>query len=222
MNEHSRKLGRAATSEELYRNERMKKTHAMQRAAAEQVFEEECTFHPELNPTGQRFNPERLAKYRINPEDTEGISARIEEQRREKEERIEEQKRLQDYEELRECTFQPNVAISKRTVQEPDGPVIVRGLGRHLELKEMAKKKEHDRLQREEEVFKTQPRAANPGGYTVPQPFNLSENAKGKERAERARKQVMADEMKECTFQPKTNLMSNRDLIRQIMGEDDL
>ena len=58
----------------------------------------------------------------------------------------------------KECTFQPNVSISKKHVPERGGPVIVRGLGRHLELKEMAKKQEEERLSREEEVFKTQPR----------------------------------------------------------------
>ena len=79
--------------------------------------------------------------------------------------------------ELRECTFQPNVSLIKQAVPEPDGPVIVRGLGRHLELKEMAKKKEEEKAAREEEVFKTQPRVAT-AGYTVPQPFHLSDNQK--------------------------------------------
>ena len=40
------------------------------------------------------------------------------------------------------------------------------------------------------------------------------------ERAERERQKFLAEREAECTFHPKTNLMSNRDLIRQIMNDD--
>lgn len=216
---HSKKLGKAATSEELHKNERGQAVKARLKAGAERAFEQECTFQPTVG-TGAKFDPDKLNKYRLNLDDPEGLTERIEEQRREREEKAEEQRRLREFNELKECTFQPNVSISKKHVPERGGPVIVRGLGRHLELKEMAKKQEEERLSREEEVFKTQPRQPA-AGYTVPQPFNLSENVKGKERAERARQQLLAERMKECTFHPKTNLVSNRDLVRQIMADDE-
>ena len=40
---------------------------------------------------------------------------------------------------MRDCTFTPD--IEKPMVAEPRGPVVVRGLGRYLEVKEMAKRK---------------------------------------------------------------------------------
>jgi len=214
---HSKKLGRAATSEELYRNEKMRASKARLKAGAEKAFEEECTFQPMLGPSA-KFDPAKLNKYRLNLEDPEGLTERIEEHRREREQRAEEARKEKDYEALKECTFQPNVSISKREEEDADGPVIVRGLGRHLELKEMAKKKEEERLAREEEIFKTNPREAK-GGYTVPQPFNLSDNLKAKAKAEKIRQNIIAEREKECTFMPKTNL-SNRDLIRQIMNDE--
>ena len=37
--------------------------------------------------------------------------------------------------------------------KEKKGPIVVRGLGRFMELKNLAKKKEEDKKQREREVF---------------------------------------------------------------------
>ena len=45
-----------------------------------------------------------------------------------------------EYDELKECTFQPQI---KENIPET-GIVIVRGLGRHMELQEMKEKKRRD------------------------------------------------------------------------------
>ena len=50
-------------------------------------------------------------------------------------------------------TFRPNVNKHEKKPKEKKGPIVVRGLGRFMELKNLAKKKEEDKKQREREVF---------------------------------------------------------------------
>ena len=53
-----------------------------------------------------------------------------------------EERRAQEYQELEGCTFQPQ--INERPAagcgEQSAGPVVVRGLGRYLELKELARR----------------------------------------------------------------------------------
>ena len=99
-------------------------------------------------------------------------------------------------------------------------PIIVRGLGRHLELKEMAKRQEEEAAQREAQVFKLQP-SPNPCGYTVPQPFRLSSDEpdpRREARRERTKKEAYLAEWGQGDKGMKT--MSNRELINKIMQDD--
>ena len=48
-------------------------------------------------------------------------------------------RRDKEYDTLKECTFEPELH-AREEVPQPTGPVVVRGLGRYLELKEMAKR----------------------------------------------------------------------------------
>ena len=52
-------------------------------------------------------------------------------------------------------------------------PVLVRGLDRHLGLRDAAKRLEAERRAREERVFMLHPRGP-PAPHTVPQPFELA------------------------------------------------
>ena len=54
--------------------------------------------------------------------------------------------------ELKECTFQPSVP--KRKSSTYSTPVVVRGIARHLELRNLSEKKRMERTQREENAFK--------------------------------------------------------------------
>jgi hypothetical protein len=92
---------------------------------------------------GRAAPPLRLA-VRSDPEH---ISERIAEHLKAKAERNEAVKRLVDVEQLKECTFQPETAASARShaklkdaVAADGGVVVVRGLGRYLELKELQRK----------------------------------------------------------------------------------
>lgn len=50
------------------------------------------------------------------------------------------------------CTFKPQI-LDKEPATSKEQVVVVRGLSRHLELKELQKKKEEDKRLREAEVF---------------------------------------------------------------------
>lgn len=54
----------------------------------------------------------------------------------------------------------------------PQGPVLVRGLGRFLELKDMARQQAEVKAAVEAKVFITQPKAPT-APFTTPQPFQL-------------------------------------------------
>lgn len=75
---------------------------------------------------------------------------------------------------------QKNAAIAvpevARRPRRTSAPVVVRGLGRHLELQEAAKRKKGLAEERAAEVFSVRKSAleGRAGLYTVPQPFALS------------------------------------------------
>ena len=113
--------------------------------------------------------------------------------------------------------------------------VVVKGLGRHLELQELKKKQNEEKKLREAEVFginhkfainaaeyditNPQRHCLIPGsmnnslmnsnanmGTTVPQPFNLSQNQQfGIIRKNKEQRELKEKERDQCTFQPKTN-----------------
>ena len=106
-------------------------------------------------------------------------------------------------------TFTPDVLSGPAL---PAGPVIVKGMGRHLELKGLARQQQQELEERERRAFKLQveearsPYTVRPScghepfaretccdcGLQVPAPFNLSEG-KGKEVIGRSAKQVRTD-----------------------------
>ena len=54
----------------------------------------------------------------------------------------------------------------------------MRGLGRHLELKELAQRQAEEKAERERKAFLTQVSHSTTKPYTVPAPFQLSSNDK--------------------------------------------
>ena len=53
---------------------------------------------------------------------------------------------------MKDCTFKP-ILLNNVPATQKEEVVVVRGLGRHLELKELQKKKEEEKKLREAEVF---------------------------------------------------------------------
>ena len=132
--------------------------------------------------------------------------------------KIEEISHQNQYDEYKMCTFQPTINRSRPKKQ--NGPVIVKGFGRFLELKELAKKIEEEKAAREDRAFTVENAKYRSGNRTIPKPFKLS----GQGRAER-RKQLeakfRAEELRECTFNPKTTESRNKKLISELLAEDD-
>ncbi|RHY18566.1 hypothetical protein DYB25_011096 [Aphanomyces astaci] len=130
--------------------------------------------------------------------------------------KLEDQRNSLEFQELQACTFAP--AINKSTTKPSRGPVVVRGLGRFLELKQLAKRQVAERKEREAKVF-TQTRDYTPRAYTVPQPFNLSFDQRRRAREERLKAEMDEKELGECTFQPHTMEHKNRRLIHSLLEQ---
>ncbi len=59
-----------------------------------------------------------------------------------REERLAKARREMEYNEMKGCTFAPE--IKRDPMKQPEGPVIVRGLGRFIETKELARRLEEE------------------------------------------------------------------------------
>jgi len=115
-----------------------------------------------------------------------------------KQEKITSQKQISESQKLKGCTFTPKV--NKKKPQE-DKPVVVAGLNRYLELRDMLKMQEQELKLRQEKVFNLKPK----GGHyqTVPEPFNIS-NTDKTQKTQKLKEELLQEEMKECTFKPQT------------------
>ena len=144
--------------------------------------ERECTFKPQINSSN-------AFSYYTKKEEILGI---IKEREQERIQKMEQQKRDMEYEEMKDCTFQP--AIVRPMTQSES--VVIKGLGRHLELQEKRKIIEKERKERERQIFGFAERYDQHEIHdTIPQPFKLSEKRYRESRRE----------IKECTFQHENN-----------------
>lgn len=169
----------------------------------------------------------------------------IETDRMKKAEELETKRNELELKELQECTFQPNIrrtpdrrasnkSRANRSPTSPSRPsasrhappcsteqkpVIVRGLGRFLEMKEQAKRLRAEQKQREDKAFR--PNAAyEPRSYTVPKPFNLSESSKDTIRRRlKVREEMRAKEKLECTFAPQTIESKHRKVLENLLRD---
>jgi hypothetical protein len=200
INQLSKRRGRAHTVEEHYKDEEGHRARLRAKLQAEEEFKRQHPFKPtlvaaDLAPKTASGDDEAAADEAAIAEgkmplrlavatDPDRISARVNAHMKGKAARSEAAKRLLDYEKLKECTFQPetdrsarSLAKLKEQVAADGGVVVVRGLGRYLELKELTRKLDEDKEQREREAF-SKPGFSWPDGMTkpptVPQPFHLS------------------------------------------------
>ena len=103
-----------------------------------------------------REHTRRAHAGRINMQEPEKMLRDIRAHELEKEQKRRAELMVKEIEEMRDCTFQPSIdrSIASLERQRRDtSPVVVRGLGRYLELKHMSAKQREDALQREREVF---------------------------------------------------------------------
>ncbi|KAG7389869.1 hypothetical protein PHYPSEUDO_009383 [Phytophthora pseudosyringae] len=206
----------------------------------EEASKAECTFTPTLVTSKNRNGSASTSKlYNRGPRSrtklewqSENLLHLIEAERHKKADEIEAKRNAQELKELEECTFRPNLqkprrrgkASAKGSPSPPrdsdaeEKPVIVRGLGRFLELRDLARKQQAEQKQREKKVFAPNT-AYEPRSYTVPKPFKLSESSRDSiKRRLKVREEMRTKERQECTFRPHTVSSQNRRVLQNMLN----
>ena len=217
----SSSLARAKTVDELTSTDRINQKKEKLSQRREQELATKCPFEPSLVEsrvaTAMR-NRVSGDSSRVSASDPSTIIEKINRQKRRKELKIEEIRHRRQYEEGQTCSFQP--VLNRSKPKQSKGPIQVKGFGRFLELKELAKKIEDEKATREERAFKvTNVKEYRRGNVTVAKPFKLS----GQNREENMKKlteKLRRQEMKECTFVPSTTETQNRKLLTEILADD--
>eukprot|EP00668_Euglena_longa_P001400 GGOE01001660.1.p1 GENE.GGOE01001660.1~~GGOE01001660.1.p1 ORF type:complete len:651 (+),score=185.57 GGOE01001660.1:142-1953(+) len=179
------------------------------RQELEEEFRKECTFKPAITIPGvhQSLNASRVSGAPMPMLDLT-----------EKERRLAEARREQQYEELKDCTFQPQVKRKVPNFAEKQVPIP--GMAKYLDRRMQARQMDEERRAREEEVFKV--RGVKPGlRYTVPQPFNLHTAYHSITKKEKTEAQLKAKACQTCTFVPTTNSKAAYDILRRYIMQDD-
>lgn len=75
---------------------------------------------------------------------------------------------------MKDCAFKP--LINKKAQISPAKEIPVKGMDKHLQLKDKKRKMEQERKEREEKLFAIEKKYTLQahGSYTVPKPFPLS------------------------------------------------
>lgn len=212
----SSRLARSKTDSELSSNAQghaLKATLAKERISTEQA---KCPFKPTLDAKSADLAAKAPERISHNPEHADSLTSRLAQEQREKDGRLERARRRVEAEQLKDCTFAPQTTKEWPSVVDDDKPLVVRGLGRHMELKQMAKRQQEAQRQREQKAFLIDP-PSRLQPYTVPEPFAMCSSRKD-ERFERTRSEVEQSRMAECTFTPTTNEGSLRSLLRSSAG----
>ncbi|KAG1692137.1 hypothetical protein DVH05_025757 [Phytophthora capsici] len=220
---------------QYFANKRFRSRVALEMEEASQA---ECTFQPNLiaskprngsASTGKLYSREPRSRTKLEWQ-SENLLHLIEAERQKKADDIEAKRNALELKELEECTFQPNLLkrrgklSSKGSPSPPrdssaeEKPVIVRGLGRFLELKDLARKQQAEQKQREQKVFAPNS-LYEPRSYTVPKPFKLSETSKESiKRRLKVREEMRAKERQECTFRPQTVSSQSRRVLQNMLN----
>lgn len=208
INELSRFIGREPTVNNLYTTD--SKNVSTMSKKTNITYDEECTFQPKLN-TNSKYD-----HVKSNYKNDEAILNRINEEVKSKNEKISGLQNVLVKMDTKECSFQPE--INKNVPNfESNKPMVMKGMAKYLEQMEKARKAKRDKEEREKEVFITGENWSRDNLITVPKPFKLSyQNIKKKDDI---KKQREMQEMKECTFKPKTNESKNREIIKQLLKD---
>jgi len=260
INNVSRALATERRSvEELCENPRGKLVREKARKKEEERRREECSFKPTVMPppppveNSTKNDKVEKTSEKIDLKDVENLTLQVSRYNAAREERRQASIRERERDELKDCTFKPNLATKrgerencgkhanqKSEVQQGGGnndsyvrisherkkknkAVVVRGLGRYLELKQLAHQKERDQKERERRAYGvTRASAADkyPDGTTQVRAFRLSEGG-GEELKRRLKEEREESLRRQCTFRPETVERRNREVIRALLEEDE-
>lgn len=153
INENSRKIGRSSSINQLADDSGKEKLRIKR---IEELFKEDsqnCTFRPEIGSSKQFRYVQ--SGYKQN----EDIMKNIEKNLTERREKSKEIKFVNDYNELKNCSFKPEI---QKNFNKTGSLRTVKGLERYFELKEIAKRLTKEKYERELKVFCQRP----PSSYT--------------------------------------------------------
>eukprot|EP00903_Cladosiphon_okamuranus_P005531 g5509.t1 len=226
LNPVTRSRGQAAPLDELVNNRRGQRVRERAQAKASDRVAETCSHKPVLVAEAALHTrtdgaPPRVGgggggraaaaglygpsnRFRLSVREPARMAAELRERERKQEERFNALREEQEVSEMQRCTFVPR---TNPAILRAQGPVLVRGLGRHLELKDVAQQREMERREREAQAFGVRPGAVKRTmmGETLVEPFNLSGNSKKNKRWWEERKRRHEEERAaECTFKPWT------------------
>ena len=152
INEKSQKIGRTSSIERLTQTNK-DKLNAKRIEEVQMQDLNNCTFYPNVQ-VAKQFRYVKSC-YRQDSD----ISANIERNLIEKGSHTRDLKNKRDYEELKNCSFRPEVNTQ---ISKSGNISTVKGLDRYLELKEIAKRMTREKYEREMKVFCKRP----PSNYT--------------------------------------------------------
>ncbi|KRX08474.1 hypothetical protein PPERSA_12955 [Pseudocohnilembus persalinus] len=172
----------------------------------EQKELEGCSFQPRLNEKKKYKNI--ASKYNVKT-----VNQALQEAQIEKEKKIEQLKQMWEYEQLKECTFQPQI----NSKQIKGNNIEVKGMDKYMQYRELHKKQIIDQKERESKVFNLEKKydASKRKQKTEPKDFKLSKGNPNK--LKQLRQELLEKEREECTFKPQTNYQKDRELINKIL-----
>ena len=170
----------------------MCKTHSASVSKNQEYVENEesFSFQPKLE-SNKKFS--NIKSFYSNPEK---ILENIGEKEKQKQEKLMNIKQECEKKEFQDCTFAPKLS----EFSDQKETVLIPGLDRFIELKNLTKKQEEEKKAREHKAFGIK---GNSNYITVPQPFNLAPDMKT-ENIKKIKQTMDEGIMKECTFKPKT------------------
>lgn len=207
-------------------DKRQRKLEELRRVAEEQR-RAECTFQPDTSkPRVKGYYDEYqppaanavISIANAAKQGFEGLTQKIADYQLEREARSAAVRAEEEAKKLKECSFAPD--INRRRV-EAKGPVVVRGLERTLELKQLAERQRAAAEERAVRVFNLNPRANQ--GATVPKPFQLAGHAlleaKAAEKQTARLESALAERARECPFRPQTNHQRRQEQLQRLLAQ---
>ena len=128
--------------------------------------------------------------------DPGNILGKIKEKEKEKQEKMMSLKQEFEDKQAKQCTFQPKIV----ELSENKDTVLVPGFDKFMAWKELSKKQEEEKRQREFKAFGIK---GNNSSITIPQPFNLAPDKKS-EKLEKIKQEIDDQFTRQCPFKPKT------------------
>mmetsp|Transcript_40746 Transcript_40746/g.93781 ORF Transcript_40746/g.93781 Transcript_40746/m.93781 type:complete len:531 (+) Transcript_40746:89-1681(+) len=149
-------------------HERLYRSAATRSKSVEDLRYTECTFQPSHDGKIAKRYKHVQSHYAFG--DGKRIMEKVKEDMMKKEEHLQELRQAKEEEESANCTFSP---LPAKQYEDPDEIVVVSGLSRFFELREMAARLQQEHQLRETKIYRPNTAAARFDGVTIPEPFSF-------------------------------------------------